>query len=309
MNFPSQVFQLLIAPPAWGKTRLFRQWCENEAERFLYISPLRALAEEVKSLNSKIWVVLPEEILNLNWEEMARAKPNLVVIWDEIHLVPEWGLTFRHAMMESWYGFCLSGLAGVGLTATYNKSTCDFLIESLNQNYSHLLIGDAGNFKFKNPPAKWCVGKKRNIEKLIEEKLSGRTLIFCESRNEVDQWHRKLSHQFRVWPCKGGETKIFREKLKHESPPDIIVATSCLSHGINLPQLERVILLSESFPDWLNHQMRTRAGRRGESYEIWCTWNSCDQNLYLRLFSWLRLLKRVKMLELRQAFSAWWYGP
>lgn len=310
MIFPRQTFQLLIAPPAWGKTRLFREWVAQEATQFLLISPLRALATEIQASCPSAWVALPEELLALDWEGLAKARPDLVVVWDEVHLVCEWGLSFRHSLLEAWYGFCMSGLAGVGLTATLTTGVKSFLLETLRENHHHLLVGDAGNFLFKHRPAAWWWAPRPWVEELLLETRAGRTLIFTRHRHEVDHWCARLNkHGIRTWGCKGGETREFSQRLITEATPDVIVATSCLSHGVNLPELRRVVLLDETAPDWMIHQMRTRAGRRGEAFEVWTTWGVGTVPLRHRPLALLRAFVLVMMNRARTHLAAWWYGP
>jgi superfamily II DNA helicase RecQ len=271
---------------------------------------LRALAEEVKRQNEKVWVVLPEELLQLDWEGLRKAKPNLVVIWDEIHLVQLWGESFRHAFLEAWYGYCLSGLAGVGFTATLIPETLDFLKETLSQNFTHLISGDAGNFRFKHLPMATLTGPITWMTELIADDLIGMSLIFCQHRHAVDVWVEKLQQLgLVVWGCKGGETSQFQIRLQSEKLPHVIVATSCLSHGINLPNLARVILLDQSAPHWMVHQMRTRAGRRGDAFEVWMSWRLAGLSKRERLVAFLRLLIRVMMFRLKLIIKANWYDP
>lgn len=310
MNFPAATFQLLVAPPAWGKTQLFHTWVKESGVQFLYISPLRALAEEVKRQNEKVWVVLPEELLQVDWEGLQKAQPNLVVIWDEIHLVEKWGESFRHAFLEAWYGYCLSGLAGVGFTATLLPETLNFLTETLAQNFTHIIMGDAGNFQYKNKPKATLGGPVSWIKELITDDIEGMSLIFCQHRDAVDEWVENLQHKGLVaWGCKGGETAQFQNRLQSSALPQVIVSTSCLSHGINLPQLARVILLDECAPDWMVHQMRTRAGRRGDAFEVWMSWKLQGLKNSERVVAFLRLLIRVMMNRLELFIKANWYDP
>jgi ATP-dependent DNA helicase RecQ len=309
MLFLDQTFSMFIAPPAWGKTYLFRQWSSSNPDQFLFISPLRALAIEVQKSCPDVEVVLPEEILNLDWEELKKQKPDLVVVWDEVHLVFEWGLSFRNAILEAWYGFCVSGLAGIGLTATLTPQADAFFQETLAESHTHLLYGDAGNMNFKFHPEFWFLGPRQWLEELLLQPLSGRTLVFCHHRHEVDFWCKKLIEEnIEVWGCKGGETKEFQERLNVESPPDVIVATSCLSHGVNLPQLRRVIILDQTPPQWMVHQMRTRAGRRGEIFEVWGTLFSQKINFKHLPLAFFRLWVKLMIHRFQNSMKAWIYG-
>ncbi len=305
--FPQHVFQLWIAPPAWGKTKKIMELVHSGEEEFLFISPLRALAIEVQSKCSVLNTVLPEEILNYDWENISNVKPNLIVIWDEIHLMLRWGESFRPAYLEAWYGFCVSGLRGIGMTATLDAEVKDFLLSTLKHSHEYLLIGDAGNFSFHNKEIKYFLGPQSWREELIPSLKE--TIIFCPHRHDVDHWVEVLEMQeIRSWGCKGGETKAFQERLSIESPPDIIVATSCLSHGVNLPKLKRVVLLDESAPWWMLHQMQTRAGRRGGEFEVWSSLKHPNVSMKMRMNAFLRLFLRVMMSRLVLTLKAWIYG-
>jgi superfamily II DNA/RNA helicase len=148
------------------------------------------------------------------------------------------------------------------------------------------------------------------LEELLIENLSGRTLIFCHHRHEVDRWCTQFTNKgIRAWGCKGGETREFSQRLLKEDLPDVIIATSCLSHGVNLPELKRVVLLDKQAPDWMIHQMRTRAGRRGEAFEVWTMWGVGSVPLRQRPGALLRAFVRVMINRARTHLSAWWYGP
>jgi superfamily II DNA helicase RecQ len=264
----------------------------------------------IKKQNKEVWVALPEELLHIDWEGLQRHKPNLVVIWDEIHLVHLWGESFRHAFMECWYGFCLSGLAGVGLTATLIPETIDFLKQTICENHTHILIGDAGNFTYKNQPNLCLAGPNEWLIELLTDDLIGISLIFCQHRDAVDEMVKHLQQSgFVSWGCKGGETQQFQLRLQSEDLPQFIVATSCLSHGVNLPSLRRVILLDKSAPNWMVHQMRTRAGRRGDTFEVWMSWGLSGLTKRERLVAFLQLLMRVMMMRLKLIIKANWYDP
>ncbi len=210
-------------------------------------------------------------------------------------------------MLEAWFGFCLSGLRGVGLTATLTDDVLSYLKSSLSEAHTHLILGDAGNMQFKFPPHAWRIGRGESLLAALSL-MEGRTLIFSSSRQQVDQIVNHFSNEKRTWGCKGGETKFFRERLKREQPPEVIVATSCLSHGVNLPPVARVVVLSDEFPDWLAHQMFTRGGRRGEVFEVWCPWRLAPVKLSLRLRALLALKLLVMIKSTLNSLHLWWHG-
>lgn len=328
-------FSLLMAPPAWGKTRLFRQWVGEIPRPFLYISPLRALANEVvgalgdhpglcqtngkltrdawqrwarEAPYARILVVTPEQLPEGIWEELATIVPEAVIVWDEVHLVSLWGESFRSKLLEQWWGYSASGLAGVGLSATVDASLREFLQESLAGLDCDWLEGDAGNFGFKQKP-RYRFLPLSWMPTLLQDQLpdsSGNTLLFCPYRQQVDHWVRLLREQgLSVVGCKGGETADFQMRLTEVSFPVVIVATSCLSHGVNLPSLERVVLLYRETHPAMLHQMLTRGGRKGEAYEVWCPWKPLH---WRHWFDWPRGFYQLGLAQAWGFMGEWWHG-
>jgi superfamily II DNA or RNA helicase len=73
--------------------------------------------------------------------------------------------------------------------------------------------------------------------------------------------------------CRGGETEGFQQQLLEEKKNNhtgslFIIATSCLSHGINLPSITNVIILYPEHQEEILYQMLGRGGRRGEDYTV-----------------------------------------
>ena len=332
--FVRDSFFLLTAPPAWGKTRLFRQWVEDYKLPFLYVSPLRALANEVIAAlgahaglmqlsegNSRdIWqrwsqsseqacilVVTPEQLGDFSWPALAQLAPNAVIVWDEIHLIPLWGYAFRDRLLEQWWGYCESGLSGVGLTATADHEFQNFLQDSLSGQQWEIIHGDAGNFTFKTTPLQIFLPLSWLNTLLCEvlQQQKDNTLVFCAHRDEVDQWVELCRQQgVQAIGCKGGETATFSEKLMTAKGPVAIFSTSCLSHGVNLPKLGRVVLLYQESCPAMVHQMMTRGGRQGEDYQVWQL-GTIKQLLTGPILKWGW---RVMVAQLWLFVGEWWHG-
>src|SRR5690606_22468385 len=101
----------------------------------------------------------------------------------------------------------------------------------------------------------------------LEEKEASVKLIFCQYRTEVFQWEKELNENgFSCIPCVGGESKYMAKRLQENPRPDFIVATTVLSHGVNLPEIKKIYFTYKvsNIDFWV--QMVARGGRKGEDY-------------------------------------------
>ena len=254
---------ILTSPPASGKTFWIQSFANVMSDPVLVISPLRALADECKkNWGEKIIVMTPEEWMN----KKVTAK---VVVFDEFHLLSYWGNTFRPLMWEVFESLSVTSQLVVGLTATLSREL-QKEIQFIDSGFERILWVDHGNQTLKWKPSSYVQLTKRFMEKCIFSlRTEGTSLIFCQYREEVSLWEKRLKeHGFSVWSCRGGEAGEFSLRVAKESPPQFIVSTTVLSHGVNLPSIRRVFffypLRNKDF--WI--QMTARGGRRGEDFQV-----------------------------------------
>lgn len=275
-------FTLLVAPPAWGKTSRVLSWFEQSGhEVLIFISPLKALALELEErwnnshLKEQIHVIVPES-MNQQKIKQLNQKRSLIVV-DEFHLFFLW-YSFRPALMQFLVEIYHQKHTFLGLTATWSEDLHSNWVFEFQSSFDHLIKVDVGNFQlltapkriFYYPFKKWV--EVHLCRKLQEE--TGAILVFCKYRQEAKRWEKFFQQQgLNCLSCVGGETLRFVEKLevqlsKSTSGPLIIVATSALSHGVNLPSFESVYFLYQEPSRELFFQMIARAGRRGEEFEV-----------------------------------------
>ncbi len=276
----SQNFILLIAPVAWGKTHLLLKLL-SQGGQWIYLSPLRALAEE---FNLKIQNIIPTYTLNnsqKDWclvltpekflsQSFTFTQPPLVIM-DEFHLFEEWGSSFRPRMLEAFWNLVSQGCSILGLTATCSQLLRQRVKEEVCLNFQNVLLIDQGNYQWKYCPQKIIHLPDQSIFwrrfSFEIQKKQGCTLLFCAYREEVNKLFQLYQKSFKTLSCVGGESEKFIQKLQAHPNPELIIATSCLSHGVNLPQVSQVFI---SYPEtnhdlWL--QMVGRGGRQGHSYQ------------------------------------------
>jgi ATP-dependent DNA helicase RecQ len=293
---------VLTAPPASGKTHLISSLIRDLGQLPLVISPLRALANECVSMwgNSCI-VMTPEE-----W--LKKRKKSRIVILDEFHLYFYWGDSFRPQMWEAFYEMVHDAELVIFLTATLTAEMFEE-IKTYGCHFDQMTWVDHGNQQLKNKPIHYY---KAYSLKWIENYLlntthdEGVNLIFCAYRADVLKWEKILKGKgHTVWTCLGGEASLFSLKVQSERPPRFIIATTVLSHGVNLPNISRIFFLYpvKNLDFWI--QMVARGGRRGEKFEVFALenpvgikWNRLLNTLAIaRLslkMSWQHLLKQIE---------------
>ncbi len=306
----------LVAPTGHGKTTFLLEVFDQRDFSMVYLSPLRALAEEFyeRALNEfgKDRVVFAKKVEDFQkyvhqnhqrnrmlvctiesvpfgfLEELALTlKESILVVFDEVHLFHHWGETFRPVLLDRFYEVKFLEFRTLSLTATLNQAIKEhFQLESDLSGQDSLII-DLGNYGLKTDPEKvyyFQPNQKKVMEKTLWYELHGKSksetfLVFVAYRYEVDELCEYYQRRgFRVLGCVSGEVESFRKNLiefMHSEDSDslgtvdLIVSTSCLSHGVNLPPLSRVFLFypvpHRDF--WI--QMVGRGGRRGEKFQVY----------------------------------------
>jgi superfamily II DNA helicase RecQ len=293
---------VLTAPPASGKTHLISSLIQEIDQTLLVISPLRALANEcLSNWGSSCVVMTPEE-----W--LKKGKSARILILDEFHLYFYWGDSFRPQMWEAFYEMVQGTELVIFLTATLTKEMVEE-IKKFNCHFDQITWLDHGNQQLKNKPYRYYKASSvRWIEKYLlnVSHSAGVNLIFCAYRSEVIKWEKLLKNQgHSVWTCVGGEASLFSLKVQSEKPPEFIIATTVLSHGVNLPNISRIFFLYpvKNLDFWI--QMVARGGRRGENFEVFALenpvgikWNRVLNSLAIARLSlkmkWHHLLKQIE---------------
>jgi len=297
-------FLLLTSPPASGKTFFLKNYFEKLDEKALVVSPLRALADEMKSnWADRVDVMTPEEYL-------SKPKAYKYVVFDEIHLWFYWGDSFRHQMWEAFYELAIHAEFLIGLTATITEEMKKEFT-SFSTCFDQINWIDYGNQKLKFLPASYLKVHPNFMEKIYTNTRAkdGVRLIFCQYRQEVEAVSLKLMEQGHdVWSCVGGEARAFSQKVQNNPPPEVIVATTVLSHGVNLPRISEVFLTYpvNNIDFWI--QMVARGGRRGDSFKVYSVenphnlnWNFFSNFLAIQVLS-LRIRLHITFHQIEEWF-------
>lgn len=303
--YPSQ-FTLLTAPVAAGKTKLVVEFYREQSYKVIFVSPLRALANEVyaklessekniflaggevslqdcmeKFLQSrKAFLVATMELLSEDFLEACAAQnEKIIFILDEFHLFYHWGESFRPVLHDRFLAILDTQCPVLGITATMSLDLLAKLKEDLEYHSDIWFYIDYGNHQLHRAPKKYHCFHGLNPQLFHramwrELRLKNPTdvyLIFCSYRSEVDELvSRSRRMGLRSIGCVGGEVESFLLDLKNRNEEvDCIFSTTALSHGVNLPEIKKVFINYEvkDYDFWL--QMVGRGGRRGADYEVY----------------------------------------
>lgn len=289
-NLPPLSSVLITAPPGFGKTYRTLKAINRSEDEYVFVFPLRALCDEVyiKSLEFGI------STLNLrssrDIEQISLQRPKLIVctcelghligekelyrrivILDEFHLFYYWGESFKQIMLELFFKVGADGGRMIMLSATISESIKEKLLMDLNYNYEQIFYLNFGNQKLKNHPHRiyfYPQFFKAWMHDDLMTNSKGVKLVFCQYRKEVGVMAKALTHRgFNVLSCVGGEAKEFCEKLNENPDLDYIVATSVVSHGVNLPNIQSIYFLYKVNNLDFYLQMIGRGGREGQCFE------------------------------------------
>lgn len=305
--FHPSLFTLWTAPVASGKTRTVVEFYRQNDFKIVYLSPLRALANEVheqlslrgekhvflaggemsldvcleKFLSAKkSFLVTTAELLSDEFiEELWRIKEKVLFVIDEFHLFYYWGESFRPVLHERFLSLLNCSLPVLAITATMDTPVMESLKKDLDYYEPTWIHLDSGNQQLHRRPAKLISYyglsahhlHKAFWRELRQKEDSHILLYFCAYRSQVDelvQRARRLGYV--ALGCVGGEVEDFLEQLKKEAGKiDCIFSTTTLSHGVNLPEIKKVFIDYEvkNYDFWL--QMIGRGGRQGSAYEVY----------------------------------------
>ncbi len=180
----------------------------------------------------------------------------------------------------------------VGLSATVDQELSQELRNLVEYNHGNYEELNYGNFQFLNHPKRKIVFHEKDkltfnrlLLRMIRKEKNKRFLIFCQRREEVFNWINLLQKLgVKSLGAVGGSVEKFRHQLKNSIDNQVIVATSCLGHGVNLPSIDYLAINydEQDYGLWL--QMATRAGRRGEEFSIfYCKKLSGIKMIFARL--------------------------
>jgi ATP-dependent DNA helicase RecQ len=326
---------LLIAPTGWGKTTLLIDLIKESPKYWIYLAPLRALANEfylrcakkikgvvlishyhevkdlvASGLEFKLLIITPELLTNSLVEHFGN-QPNYV--FDEIHLFYNWGESFRPRLMECYQEVMFQESAVLSLTATMSEKILEAWQKEAQFRQTESYKIEIKNHSLKKEPKKvaYIPSPFKSIfeKEFLSQRCNHTKLIFCAYRQQVDRLKTFVEKNgFSAITCIGGETHFLAARLEENPKPDFIIGTSAISHGVNLPKISQIYLSYpvQNYDFWI--QMVGRGGRQGEEFKVY----SRDKYRITKL-SWilsvlylltLKLKAKIYPYELRRYFNS-----
>lgn len=224
-NYP--FFTLLTAGVASGKTRMVVEFYQEQSFKIIYLSPLRALANEVyanliKRKNKNVYlaggtqkegeslmetfeaflnakksflVTTPELLVDDFLEEIKRRKEKVVFVIDEFHLFYYWGESFRPILHDKFLFLMHLEFPVLAVTATMDKDIIEKMLADLAFNGDDWIHIDYGNHQLHRPPQKLISFNQLHsgyIERAFWRELRFKEskdiyLYFCSYRSQVDE--------------------------------------------------------------------------------------------------------------------------
>ena len=307
--FHPSCFTLLTAPVASGKTRMVVEFYHEADFKIIYLSPLRALANEVfanlqkreekhvflaggeMSLTEvmekfikarKAFLVTTAELLSEEFiEELCTLEQKVLFVIDEFHLFYHWGEDFRPVLHDRFLAILNFYFPILAVTATMSEEVMNKMKKDLSYYQDFWIHLDYGNHQLHREPSRMLSFKglkphyiqKAFWREIRQKKEKEIFLYFCAYRSQVDDYvDRARRLGFKSLGCVGGEVENFLEAVKvSEGKIDCIFSTTTLSHGVNLPEIRKVFIDYEvkNYDFWL--QMVGRGGRQGSQYQVYTT--------------------------------------
>ena len=316
---------LILAPPGWGKTTLILDLYERTTSKIVFISPLRALAEEfynrasekknvfrAKSSESiEEFLSKEKSMLVATAEKVPESllergeKENILYIFDEFHLFYYWGDTFRPVLLERLMCAANSKAQVLVMTATMDESLLRRWEDEFKNSMSHCYKVNLGNQLLLNKPQKIYnlrllnerVLNRSFIREATDWSLDGTVLLFVRYRDDVQKWVNLCDKlNIKSIGCVGGEIDDFLNALKLCPKPKCIISTSALSHGVNLPTISKVFISYpvDNMDFWI--QMVGRGGRDGSNFDVYevekWNWFENPEKLFWNIYNSMLLLLR-----------------
>jgi ATP-dependent DNA helicase RecQ len=234
----------------------------------------------------RLLFISPERFCLSGFQKFIRRLKIGMIVVDEVHCVVTWGHSFRPEYSQ------LSGILGtlrvsrlLALTATASVRSRDLIKEMVFPDPTEVfeIVEKPLNKNIKvesvrvfSEDERW-----RSVVHLLKESVSKKSILYFTRREQCQtaaQELRKLGYNSIIYHAGlHSETRKSVETYLRQSERKVVIcATLAFGMGIDLPDIQLIVLVG--FPANLEEmfQMMGRAGRKGEESRAVIVWSGSD---------------------------------
>lgn len=246
------------------------------------------IMEQLRHGRVHILFVSPERLVSMRFQVEIKDIPIGMIVVDECHCVISWGSTFREAYLH--IGEFVKSLPRhpviVAVTATAHPDDRLNIMELLSMDsdakiFTYRLY--RGNLTFVIKRVNTRKEKLNKLKKALNKYHKNTTIIFCATKVEAEEVAKKIKDKYHNDVVVYHSQNKKQEKNILSGKKHIIVATTALSMGVDIRNVDLVIHfdMPTSLEDY--YQQAGRGGREGEHSRSILLYDPMDYTRYYGL--------------------------
>lgn len=265
---------------------------------------IRKILIEASMGEYKILYISPERLESRVFKDIVKDLFIAQIVIDEAHCVSQWGHDFRQSYLEisNFYDSLQCKPIMSAFTATATEAVREDSIKLLGLKSPYIYKGDI-NRENLNINVLKEVDKLETLKDIIRENEDEAGIVYCASRNEVDNLYYYLKDLgYNVGKYHGGlkdeEKEKFQEEFLYENI-DIIIATNAFGMGIDKSNIRFIVhfTLPQNIESY--YQEIGRGGRDGEECSCYLLYCEVDISRVEYIINKSSLISR-REIQLRQ---------
>ncbi|GEA29499.1 MULTISPECIES: DNA helicase RecQ [Clostridium] len=243
---------------------------------------IRSILIEASMGEYKIIYISPERLESKIFRELIKDLHICQIAIDEAHCVSQWGHDFRQSylgILDFYKSLKVKPIISA-FTATATSEVREDSIKLLGLEKPYIYKGDINRENLSLNILKE-VDKIETVKDIIRKNEGESGIVYCASRNEVDNLYYYLRDLgFNVGKYHGGlkdeEKERFQEEFLYENL-DVIIATNAFGMGIDKSNIRFIVHFT--FPQNLEsyYQEIGRGGRDGENCDCYLFY--CEEDI------------------------------
>jgi len=243
---------------------------------------IRSILIEASMGEYKIIYISPERLESKIFRELIKDLHICQIATDEAHCVSQWGHDFRQSYLgiSDFYKSLKIKPIISAFTATATSEVREDSIKLLGLEKPYIYKGDI-NRENLNLNILREVDKIETVKDIIRKNEGESGIVYCASRNEVDNLYYYLKDLgFNVGKYHGGlkdeEKERFQEEFLYENL-DVIIATNAFGMGIDKSNIRFIVhfTLPQNLESY--YQEIGRGGRDGENCDCYLFY--CEEDI------------------------------